>query len=88
MTAAPGRCLKQHVFGDFGAKTFSPPSRACAIEPSPQHLANYSAPRLQKHIIRILWMPPVYAIDCFLCAVATCPRVGWMGPVLVLDGGA
>jgi hypothetical protein len=30
-----------------------------------QHLENYSSPRLQKHIIRILFMPPVYAIDCF-----------------------
>eukprot|EP01050_Picozoa_sp_SAG11_P048185 SAG11_NODE_25639_length_356_cov_0.607004_1_plen_66_part_00 len=23
--------------------------------------------RLQKHIVRILLMPPVYAIDCFAC---------------------
>ena len=31
-----------------------------------KHLENYSSPRLQKHIVRILWMPPVYAIDCFV----------------------
>ena len=31
-----------------------------------KHLENYSSPRVQKHIIRILWMPPVYAVDCFM----------------------
>ena len=31
-----------------------------------KHLENYSIPRLQKHIVRILFMPPIYAIDCFI----------------------
>ena len=30
------------------------------------HLENYRAPKLQKHVIRILAMVPVYAIDCWL----------------------
>lgn len=31
-----------------------------------KHLVNYSSPRVQKHIVRILWMPPIYALDCFI----------------------
>ena len=31
-----------------------------------KHLVNYSSPRVQKDIIRILWMPPIYALDCFV----------------------
>lgn len=27
------------------------------------HLINYTAPYLQRYIIRILWMVPIYAID-------------------------
>uniref|UniRef100_A0A2P2I693 Transmembrane protein 184C-like n=1 Tax=Hirondellea gigas TaxID=1518452 RepID=A0A2P2I693_9CRUS len=30
------------------------------------HLVNYTKPKLQKHIIRILWMVPVYALDSWL----------------------
>eukprot|EP01047_Picozoa_sp_COSAG01_P023247 COSAG01_NODE_1401_length_10450_cov_100.148198_15_plen_262_part_00 len=32
-----------------------------------KHLENYTAPRLQRHIVRILLMPPIYAIDCWIC---------------------
>lgn len=28
-----------------------------------QHVVNYTQPKLQKHIIRILWMVPIYAIN-------------------------
>lgn len=31
-----------------------------------QHVINYTQPRLQKHIIRILWMVPIYAINAWL----------------------
>lgn len=31
-----------------------------------QHLINYTKPKLQKHIIRILWMVPVYALNAWL----------------------
>lgn len=31
-----------------------------------QHLLNYSQPHLQKHIIRILWIVPIYSIDSWL----------------------
>ena len=30
------------------------------------HMEHYSAPKLQKHIIRILWMPCVYGLDAWL----------------------
>jgi len=29
------------------------------------HLVHYNSPRLQKHIVRILWMPIVYSWNCF-----------------------
>ncbi|MPC19806.1 Transmembrane protein 184C [Portunus trituberculatus] len=36
-----------------------------------QHLINYTKPKLQKHIIRVLWMVPVYALNavsmCYVC---------------------
>ncbi|KAF2880627.1 hypothetical protein ILUMI_25546 [Ignelater luminosus] len=31
-----------------------------------QHVIHYTQPRLQKHIIRILWMVPIYAINAWL----------------------
>ncbi|XP_018023003.1 transmembrane protein 184C [Hyalella azteca] len=30
------------------------------------HLVNYTKPKLQKHIIRILWLVPVYSLDSWL----------------------
>jgi hypothetical protein len=39
----------------------SPPSVQVA-----QHLENYRMPRLQRHVIRILFMVPIYAVDCWL----------------------
>ena len=31
-----------------------------------QHLENYRMPRLQRHVVRILLMVPIYAVDCWL----------------------
>lgn len=31
-----------------------------------QHCINYTEPKLQKHIIRILWMVPIYAVNAWL----------------------
>lgn len=28
-----------------------------------QHLIHYTKPKLQKHIVRILWMVPIYALN-------------------------
>ncbi|KAL7646084.1 UNVERIFIED_CONTAM: hypothetical protein RMT77_002985 [Armadillidium vulgare] len=39
-----------------------------------QHLINYSKPKLQKHIIRILWMVPIYSLDAWI--VLWEPRLG------------
>jgi hypothetical protein len=30
------------------------------------HMEHYSAPKLQKHVVRILWMPCVYGLDSWL----------------------
>ncbi|KAL3266773.1 hypothetical protein HHI36_010931 [Cryptolaemus montrouzieri] len=31
-----------------------------------QHVVHYTTPKLQKHIIRILWMVPIYAVNAWL----------------------
>lgn len=31
------------------------------------HFEYYSRPKLQIHVIRILWMVPVYGVDAWLC---------------------
>jgi hypothetical protein len=31
-----------------------------------KHLANYYRPKLQRHIIRVLWMVPIYAVDALV----------------------
>ena len=45
-------------------------SRSPSPSPPPlqvaQHLENYRMPRLQRHVIRILFMVPIYAVDCWL----------------------
>lgn len=30
------------------------------------HTEYYTRPALQKHVIRILWMPPIYGLDSWL----------------------
>jgi hypothetical protein len=30
------------------------------------HMEHYGAPKLQKHVVRILWMPCVYGFDAWL----------------------
>ena len=30
------------------------------------HMEHYCVPKLQKHVIRILWMPCVYGLACWL----------------------
>ncbi len=30
------------------------------------HMEHYCAPKLQKHVVRILWMPCVYGLDAWL----------------------
>ncbi|CAG7731744.1 unnamed protein product [Allacma fusca] len=35
-----------------------------------QHLVHYTKPYLQKHVIRILWMVPIYALDAWLGLIA------------------
>ncbi|XP_050039008.1 transmembrane protein 184C [Dermacentor andersoni] len=39
-----------------------------------QHILNYTKPHLQKHIIRILWMVPIYSLNCWLAL--TWPKTG------------
>lgn len=34
-----------------------------------QHIVHFTTPILQKHIIRILWMVPIYALNAWLCLV-------------------
>uniref|UniRef100_A0A182JDG1 Organic solute transporter ostalpha n=1 Tax=Anopheles atroparvus TaxID=41427 RepID=A0A182JDG1_ANOAO len=34
-----------------------------------QHTIHYTKPQLQRHIIRILWMVPIYALNALLCLV-------------------
>jgi len=31
-----------------------------------QHLAHFTKPYLQKHIVRILWMVPIYAVNAWI----------------------
>lgn len=39
-----------------------------------QHLVHYTKPYMQKYIIRILWMVPIYALNAWL--VLTSPKIG------------
>ncbi|KFB39473.1 hypothetical protein ZHAS_00006967 [Anopheles sinensis] len=34
-----------------------------------QHAIHYTKPQLQRHIIRILWMVPIYALNALLCLI-------------------
>ena len=36
-------------------------------------MANYYRPKLQRHIIRVLWMVPIYAVDAFVIVCAVNP---------------
>jgi Ca2+-binding EF-hand superfamily protein len=36
------------------------------VEQVAGHLDNYSVPRIQRHTVRILLMPPIYSIDCWV----------------------
>ena len=47
------------------AGVFTAMTTMMSVREVKKHLENYSSSRMQKHIIRILFMPPIYAIDCF-----------------------
>ena len=36
-----------------------------------QHVSNYTQPLLQRYIIRILWMVPIYALDSWVVLILT-----------------
>lgn len=39
-----------------------------------QHVVHYTQPRLQKHVIRILWMVPIYAINAVSYCIVPLPH--------------
>lgn len=49
------------------------------------HLEYFTRPKLQIRVIRILWMVPIYAIDCFLSLTPQF-HVGWQQTALTLQG--
>lgn len=57
---------RPHDVAWMAAGTFTVMSTVMSLNEVMKHLQNYSSPRLQRHIVRILFMPPVYAIDCFV----------------------
>ena len=48
------------------ATTFTGLTIAYSVREIKSHLQNYFQPRIQKHIIRILIMPVIYALDCWV----------------------
>ena len=52
-----------HYIAWFIAFVFVALSLPITLYEVTQHLENYRAPRLQRHVIRILWMAPIYAVD-------------------------
>jgi len=52
-----------HTVAWFVAFVFVALSLPITLYEVTQHLENYRAPRLQRHVIRILFMVPIYAID-------------------------
>ena len=52
-----------HTVAWFVAFVFVALSVPITLYEVTQHLENYRAPRLQRHVIRILFMVPIYAID-------------------------
>lgn len=55
-----------HYIAWFIAFVFVALSLPITLYEVTQHLENYRAPRLQRHVIRILWMAPIYAVDGWL----------------------
>ena len=60
------RRLRPHDVAWLVASIFTAMTVTLSVREIRLHLVNYSSPPLQKHIVRILWMPPVYALNCFV----------------------
>ena len=58
--------LRPHDVAWLVASIFTTMTVGLSVREIRSHLVNYSSPPLQKHIVRILWMPPVYAVNCFI----------------------
>ena len=56
---------QMHYIAWFIAFVFVALSLPITLYEVTQHLENYRAPRLQRHVIRILWMVPIYAMDAW-----------------------
>jgi hypothetical protein len=57
---------RPHTIAWLVAGVFAAMTTMVAVRELMKHLNNYTSPRLQKHIVRILLMPPIYAIDCWI----------------------
>ena len=38
------------------------------------HLAHHSKPHVQRHVIRVLWMVPIYALNAWVVRPRACSR--------------
>eukprot|EP00735_Rhodelphis_limneticus_P011173 TRINITY_DN4239_c0_g1::TRINITY_DN4239_c0_g1_i1::g.7929::m.7929 TRINITY_DN4239_c0_g1::TRINITY_DN4239_c0_g1_i1::g.7929 ORF type:complete len:473 (+),score=22.49,sp/Q5RET6/T184C_PONAB/46.18/2e-90,Solute_trans_a/PF03619.11/5.4e-97,Nramp/PF01566.13/0.0028,Branch_AA_trans/PF05525.8/0.23 TRINITY_DN4239_c0_g1_i1:320-1738(+) len=56
----------REVIAWFVAGVFSLLAVPLAVQEIFQHAVHYYQPYLQKHVIRIIWMVPFYAVDCWL----------------------
>ena len=47
------------------------------------HLAHHSKPHVQRHVIRVLWMVPIYALNAWVVRPRACSRrARWLEYVL------
>eukprot|EP01050_Picozoa_sp_SAG11_P001152 SAG11_NODE_48_length_20030_cov_232.459084_5_plen_261_part_00 len=61
----------KHLIAIVMAAIFAFLATVLGLREIAKHLANYYRPKLQKHIVRVLAMVPIYAIDSFfvVCAI-------------------
>ena len=60
------QCLPSDLQMWFVAGLFTLLALPVSIYEVAMHLEYFTRPKLQIRVIRILWMVPIYAIDCFL----------------------
>ena len=79
--------LPSHLQMWFVAGLFTLLALPVSIYEVAMHLEYFTRPKLQIRVIRILWMVPIYAIDCFLSLTPQF-HVSWHKTALNVQGVA
>ena len=60
------KLTEKHVIGYYASGGFTLMTIIVSVRLIYQHISNWNAPHVQKHVVRIIWLLPLYAVESWL----------------------